>query len=71
MNKEWLLKLIKPSTLITLVLIVSIVSIPRDPNASPELLEIYADVIKVLAGALAGAVAGENLSKKEDQNAKN
>ena len=64
-DKWWnkiLEKLFRPSSLITIILILVIIKLPRgDSQIDENVVAIYADAIKILAGALAGAVAGEQL----------
>ena len=66
----WQEHVFKPSSLITILLvlifiILAIVS-SSQPDVSKDFYEIISSAIKILAGALAGAVAGERYTEKGD-----
>lgn len=59
-------KHIRVSTMIAWLLaldliLLALMSLQKDPNA--EIIKIFADATKLLAGALAGAIAGERYEK--------
>ena len=67
----WYKHLLKPSVLITallvlLVVILGIVSY-NQPNVNDNFYDIMGSSIKVLSGALAGAIAGEKYTDPGDK----
>ncbi|MBI2140778.1 hypothetical protein HYU14_07690 [Candidatus Woesearchaeota archaeon] len=63
--------LFKPSTLISAVILVIFIILAivasTNPNANTSFFQISQDAIKILVGALAGAVAGERYVQKGDK----
>ena len=62
----------KPSTLITLVIIIVFIILAlvasMKPDANNAFFNVSTDAIKILVGALAGAVAGEKYVEKVREN---
>lgn len=62
-KKEWHIKI---STIIGILLgldLILLALMSLNINSNPEIIKVFSDVAKVLAGALAGAVAGERYEK--------
>ncbi len=56
--------LFKPSSLIAILMFIIFILMAFCPNQSQSFYQIAEDAIKVLSGALAGAVAGERIKGK-------